>query len=921
MQYRFYCTIIFIFSCLSDYAQQNRITGKFVNASIDAVIRQVESMTTYHFYYDSTDLNGIGVNIEADKLTLSGFLDKAFRNTDLHYALDSTTGNVFITKGTVIHTALPAIVFNAGSQISNKEILPAIMPKQGPMPKNILKVSAENKLFEVGEKTAGNMTGKSTIAGYVRDNRSGEPISGATIFIDSSTLTLTTDQFGYFSLTLSKGRHALKISGFGMKDARRQIMVYSDGKFDIDLYESVESLKTVIVSAQKGSNTGNVQMGVNRLNIQTIKLVPVVFGENDILKVVLTLPGVTSVGEASNGFNVRGGAVDQNLILFNDATIYNPSHLFGFFSAFDPDIVKGIELYKSAITEKYGGRLSSVLDVTIKDGNNKKWTGTAGIGPLTSKFTIEGPVDKKTSVIAGARTTYSNWLLGLIQNSAYTNSRANFYDANIHITHTYNAKNSLYVMGYISRDHFRMDNDSNYKYSNKNVNVKWKHIFNNKSYAVVTAGIDNYRYSVSSEQVPVNGFKLGFMIDQTYLRSDFSYSPNNKHVISYGLNSIYYKLHPGSYDPSGSASLVVPNHVQPEQALESALYLGDQYSINSNLTVSAGVRYSIYNYLGPHEQFNYVPGLPREVITIKDTTFYSKGKVIKTYMAPEIRLSIRYALSASASVKASFNTTQQYIHMLSNTTNISPTDIWKLSDPYIKPQQGQQISLGIYKNFRANTIETSLEVYYKKMYDVLDYKSGATLLLNPHIETDVISARGKAYGIEFLFKKTAGKINGWLSYTYSRTLLKGDDPLAGEQINGGKYYPASFDKPHNVNFISNYRFSHRYSASLNIVYSTGRPITLPIAAFDVGGSPSLYYSNRNQYRIPDYFRSDISVNLDGNHKVNQRFHNSWSVGIYNLTGRQNAYSVYFIQENGKVKGYQLSIFGTLIPFVTYNIKF
>jgi hypothetical protein len=523
--------------------------------------------------------------------------------------------------------------------------------------------------------------------------------------------------------------------------------------------------------------------------------------------------------------------------------------------------------------------------------------------------------------MAGFRTTYSDWLLNQIPSSSYSNSTANFYDASLHLTHIMNAKNTLFLMGYISNDKFNLDGDTTYTYSNRNANLKWKHNFSNSSFAVFTAGIDHYQYSVSSSLVPVNAYKLSFDINQFYLRADFSYSPNNKHTISYGLNSVYYQLHPGTLSPDGPKSLVQSDAVRREQALETAIYLGDQYSISQNLSVNAGVRYSVYNFLGPNQVYQYVPGLPREPFTIQDTVSYSKGKIIKTYALPEIRLSARYTLTNSASLKFSINTMDQYIHVISNTTNISPTDIWKLSDPNIKPQQGQQISLGFYKNFRQNSIETSVEVYYKKMQNYLDYKSGASLTLNHHIETDVFETVGKAYGIEFLLKKTTGKLNGWISYTYSRTFLRQDDPLAGELVNNGNYYPASFDKPNMVNFIGNYRFSHRYSLSVNMVYSTGRPITLPLAIVHVGGAATLYYSDRNQYRIPDYFRTDISINMDGNHKVSRKTHNSWSAGLYNVTGRQNAYSVYFVQENGKVKGYQLSIFGAPIPFVTYTIKF
>ncbi len=912
----------FLFMASGAKGQDKKLISKnFEDYSFTRFVNEIEGEYNYHFYYDSSELDSIRITLRVNRVTLQELLSQVFQKTNFHYAIDSA-GRVFITNGVAVQTTLPSNFFDPGRVDNRNSDTSGLFADKEPVEKVKLKVSQDNKLYEVGIKTGRSNQGKATVAGYVRDSKTGEAIIGASVYVEAPSIIANTDQFGYYALTLPKGPHLIKISSAGMKEARRQIILNGDGKLDIELQEYIASLKSVVVTAEKASNTRRVQMGVDRLNIKTIKQVPVIFGETDILKVVLTLPGVTSVGEASNGFNVRGGSTDQNLILFNDATIYNPSHLFGFFSAFNPDVVKGIELYKSAIPEKYGGRLSSVLDVAMKDGNSKNWSGVGGIGPLTSKFTIEGPITKeKTSVIAGVRTTYSNWLLRTIPNNAYNNSKASFNDANLRISHIINPKNTLYLTGYISNDKFNLNNDTTYKYSNKNANIKWKHIFNNQSYSVITAGVDHYQYSVSSTQNPVNGFNLGFNINQTYFRADLSYSPGNKHIISYGLNTIYYKLNPGSFEPVGSQSLVVKNVVPGEQALESAIYLGDQYAVTSKLTINAGVRYSMYNYLGPHDVYNYIPGLPRDVSTILDTVSYPHGKIIKTYQAPEIRLSARYSLTDDASIKLSFNTMQQYIHLLSNTVSISPTDIWKLSDPNIKPQQGNQLSLGFYKNFKSNTIETSVEVYYKQMKDYLDYKSGANLVLNSHIETDVFTTKGKAYGIEFLIKKTAGKMNGWLSYTFSRTFLKEADPLAGEIINKGNYYPASFDKPHNLNFIGNYRFSHRYSVSVNVVYSTGRPITLPIAVFNTGGSPTLYYSDRNQYRIPDYFRTDVSVNLDGNHKVKKASHNSWSFGVYNLTGRQNAYSVYFVQQNGQIKGYQLSIFGTAIPFVTYNIKF
>jgi hypothetical protein len=906
------------------FAQQEQlISGDFNGMSFGQFVHEVESKTSYHFYFDTAQTNNLTVNITVDQKPLRIVLQQFFDKTDLHFAIDED-GHVFITKKIQIQTTLPTGFFERSltPDTAASESNMVMAESAEDIEKDKLNASLENKLYEIGIRTNNIKSGKSTVAGYVKDMRSGEPLAGAAVYVESARIGVVTDQFGYFSLTLPRGRHTIKISSVGMKDTKRQVMVYSDGKLNIEMQDYVQSLKAVIVGAEKTSNIKGLQMGVERLNIKMIKQVPVVFGEADVLRTVLTLPGVSSVGEGSTGFNVRGGSADQNLILFSDATIYNPSHLFGFFSAFNPDVVKDVELYKSSIPEKYGGRLSSVLDVTTRDGNKKKFSGVGGVGPLTSRLTLEGPIgNDKTSFIIGGRTTYSDWILKNIPNSEYHNSRASFYDVNLNITHEFNSKNTIYLTGYLSHDQFRLNSDTTYKYDNKNANIKWKHIFNNKFYSVFLVGHDQYQYSVSSTLNPVNAYKLAFDINQTNFKADFNYAPSSDHSIDFGVSSIYYKLQPGSFTPVGAQSLVLPDMVQKEQALESAVYLGDKYEISPSFSVQGGIRFSLYNYLGPHDVYSYTPGLPKTENTLEDTTSYKKNAFIKTYGGPEYRFSARYVLTENASLKASYNTLRQYIHLLTNTTSISPTDIWKLSDPNIRPQTGDQYSLGYYQNLKSNTIETSVEVYYKNINHYLDYKSGAVLVMNHHIETDVFNTKGRSYGVEFLIKKSTGKLNGWVSYTYSRTQLKQDDPLAGQTINNGNYYPADFDKPHNVNFIGNYRFSHRFSISLDAVYSTGRPITLPVAVYYLAGSERVFYSERNQYRVPDYFRTDLSMNIEGNHKVKKFKHSSWTLGVYNLTGRKNPYSIYFVEQGGTVQGYKLSIFGTAIPFITYNFRF
>lgn len=895
------------------------ISGKFENLSPEQFFRQIEAQTPYFFFYDSKQLDSFSIHLSVDKMPLPEVLQLAFRNTDIQFALDEQN-RVFITKKIPLLTSLPADFFKTGSsqQKTDNTLALAAVNSGRAVQKTAL---ADNRIYEVGVKTNTIRPGNVVVTGYIRNEKSGEPIINASVFVDSLNKAVSTDQAGYYTLILPAGKHNVNVQSVGMKDARYTVVVYSDGKLNLELKEHVAVLKEVLVSAQKVANVNRVQLGIERLSIEAIKKVPTVFGEVDILRAVLTLPGVKTVGEASTGLNVRGGSADQNLVLMNGATIYNPSHFFGMFSAFNPEIVKDVELYKSSIPAKFGGRLSSVLDIGLREGNKKSITGSAGIGVITSRFNIEGPIAKdRTSFVLGGRSTYANWLLKLLP-EPYKNSKASFYDLNLGISHRVNAKNDLYFTGYISNDRFNLASDTTYGYSNRSFNLRWKHHFNNKLLANFSVGSDQYEYNVASQKNKVNAYKLDFDISQLTLRSDFSYVLNSNHTFEFGLNAIRYRLHPGSFQPTGKESLVTPDVVPAEQAMESALYFSDRYTLSSKFSINAGIRYSMFNYLGGKEISYYAPGLPKDESTVIERKTYGSGKIINTYQGPEFRLAARYAFSQSFSVKAGYNTQRQYIHMLSNTTAVAPTDIWKLSDPNIRPQQGSQVSLGFYKNLKANTIETSIEFYYKKIRDYLDYKPGATLILNHHIETDVINTRGKAYGAELMVKKTSGKLNGWVSYTFSRILLQMDDPTVSTPVNGGKWYPANYDKPHDATAVGNFKVNHRFSLSVNLTYSTGRPITLPIGRFFYAGSQRVLYADRNAYRIPDYFRADFAMNIDGNYKVNQKTHNSWTIGVYNISGRRNPFSVYYVAEGGLVKGYKLSIFGNAIPFVNFNIRF
>ncbi|GAC1426166.1 MAG: carboxypeptidase-like regulatory domain-containing protein [Flavisolibacter sp.] len=910
--------IFFLFRAVAQENENILISYEFQNSTLSQLAAVIESKTPFHFYYDSSEVDSIRINLSVHEMTTPRILDQALKNTDVFYSIDRNK-NIFITKKIRLLTQLQEGFYK-------KEIIGDGSGETRSLLNRIektktIKSGSDNKIYEIGPHSNLDAKAYYILTGYIRNAKNGEAVINATLFSENQQKGLNTDQYGRYSLTIAAGKQVLEVQAIGMKDGKFQVIVNGDGRLDIELAEQVNTLKTVVVSTRKKANINGLQLGIEHLNIIRIKKIPAAFGESDVLRAVTTLPGVKSVGEASTGFNVRGGSADQNLVLFNEGTIYNPSHFFGLFSAFNPDIIKDIQLYKSSIPARYGGRLSSVLDIITREGNNKKVTGSAGIGLITSRFNIEGPIVKnKTSFLFGGRSSYSNWLMQFLPEDI-KESRASFYDANLTISHHLNLKNDLYITSYISNDKFNLSKDTTYQYSNKDVSLKWKHSFSNKLVTVFTAGFDQYLYNIKSQRNKVNAYKLSFDINQANFKADFNYYINSQHSLNFGSSTIHYLLHSGSFTPIGDQSRVAPDIIPAEQALESAVYISDKFSVNNKLSVEGGLRYSIFNYLGPKSVNIYASGLPIEDVNLLQTHNYPKGAFIKTYSAPEYRMSLRYAFTTNFSIKAGYNSLNQYIHMLTNTTAISPTDIWKLSDPNIKPQQGDQISLGFYKNLRSNSIETSVEVYYKKINNYLDYKPGATLLLNHSIEQEIIETKGRGYGLEFMVKKEEGKLNGWISYTYSRILLKSTDPLLGTLVNNGNEYPANYDIPHSLNLVGNFTVNHRFSVSVNSNYSTGRPITLPVGVYYYAGSQRVLYLGRNQNRIPDYFRTDLSLNIDGNHKVKQLTHNSWTIGVYNLTGRKNPYSIYFISQDGIINGYKLSIFGSILPFVNYNIRF
>ena len=887
--------------------------------TIETMIRFLETNTSYRIYSDID--NSFQIVIKNNEATPLELLREALAGSP--YNATIFNNNLFILKGDFLKTDVsPSILYNFLQQDTIDAINRNRIPAEQLATTSF--ANSENLVYSVGNPYLKEIPKEVNLKGKVIDSKTREPMPGVTIILRSPFTVVTTDASGNYSLILPSGRVQLDISGFNIKATRRQLILYGSGVMNIEIIEETFKLDEVTVIAQRTDNVKSIRLGVEKIQMSKIKNIPTAFGEVDVLRVIQSLPGVKTVGEASTGFNVRGGATDQNLMLLNNGTIYNPNHLFGFFTAFSSDMIKDAELFKSSIPAQYGGRISSVLDITGKEASKEKFTGSAGLGLVTSRLNLEIPIIKnRTSVLLSGRTTYSDWILKrLPEKSGYSEGTAGFYDLGTVISHQINEKNFLNVYGYYSHDRFDFNINQKYSYNNLIASAKWRRFFNDKFIGNFAVGYDHYDYKNIDSVNEAAAFSLSFNIDQFFAKADFS-NDLGKHKVNYGFKSILYGIHPGNYKPYGENSIVKLDKLQKENALESALYVEDQLEVTDKLSLTAGIRLSIFNAFGSRTYYKYNPDMLPYESTILDTLHAKAGSIFKTYLGPEFRLAARYVLADNLSVKAGFNTMRQYIHKLSNTIIMSPTDTWKLSDANIRPQKGWQVATGLFFNSPKRIWLASMEVYYKRMNDYLDYRSGAKLLMNHHIETDVINTDGHAYGVELSLKKEVGKLNGWINYTYSRTFLRQSNKLISNPVNNGDWYPTDYDKPHDFKFTGNYKFTQRYSFSMNVDYSTGRPTTVPAGKYynPSLGSIQVFYTDRNTFRIPDYFRMDLSFNIEPVHKLTLLSYSSISLGVYNVTGKQNIYSIYYLSENGIIKGYKLSIFGTQIPFLTYNIRF
>ena len=770
---------------------------------------------------------------------------------------------------------------------------------------------------------------KFTLSGTITDFKNNETLIGVNIYIPSLKIGTTTNEYGFYSLTAPVGEHQIEITYVGFQTVEKTVNLNKNTKMNFGLNEGGEELQEVVIKDNKGKiNIKSPEMSANKLSIATIKKMPVVLGEVDVLKSILLLPGVTNAGEGASGFNVRGGGADQNLILLDEATIFNSSHVFGFFSVFNPDAIKDLKLYKGGIPARYGGRASSVLDIYQKDGSSKDFHMNGGIGLISSRILAEGPIIKdRGSFLIGGRASYAHLFLKLSEdqkdNSAY------FYDLNTKLSYKLNDNNNLYLSGYFGRDVFSLNKSFTNIYGNSTLNLRWNHLFSEKLFSNLSLIYSDYYYGLDLDFV---GFKWDSGIRNYNIKYDFKHYFSDKFKLNYGLNGIYYEFNPGTIKPSDSESGINPDQLDKKYAFEPSFYIDAENQLSKKITIAYGLRYSLFYRLGESTVNLYENNNPvvfnsdlqiYEKGTPIDTKYYGKNKVIKSFNNFEPRFSASYQLNDDQAIKASYNRMAQYLQLISNTSSPTPLDVWMPSDTYIKPQIADQVALGYFRNIKNGAYSIEVETYYKEIQNRLDYIDGADLIANNAIEQVILNGQMRAYGLEVMFKKNEGKFNGWISYTLSKSEQQTSGRTPEEiGINNGQWYSSAYDKTHNLAITSAYNLNEKWSFGANFALQSGQPVTYPNGQYEYLGITVPNYGLRNENRLPAYHHLDISATLTPRKNKDRNWKGEWVFSIYNLYNRQNAASINFRQniDTGQNEAVKTSIFG-IVPAVSYNFKF
>ena len=753
---------------------------------------------------------------------------------------------------------------------------------------------------------------KYTISGHITDE-SGEELIGATIYVKSLKTGSTTNAYGFYSLTIPENDYQIIYSYVGYEAQVKNVNLNQNLKINVILEEKSKTLDEVVIKAnRKDANVAKAEMSTMKIQAKEIKKIPAFMGEVDVLKAIQLMPGVQSASEGSSGFNVRGGSADQNLILLDEATVYNASHLMGFFSVFNNDAIKDVKLYKGDIPAAYGGRLSSLLDIRMKDGNNKKFKANGGIGTVSSRLTIESPIVKeKGSFIISGRRSYADLMLMFSADKEVRKNQLYFYDLNLKGNYKINEKDRIYLSWYMGRDVFDYDDLFGFSWGNKTFTLRWNHLFSDKLFSNFSVIISDYDYELGQSSAE-QGFKWTSNLNDIKFKADYTYYPNTRNTIRFGVSGTMHHFNPGLAKGVGSETIYNELKMPESNALEWAGYLSDQWKPNEKIIVNIGLRGTIFQNMGESTVYNFDDNYQKT-----DSTVYNSGEIYNTFWGLEPRVNFRYSLNNFSSIKGSYARTKQFIQLASNSTAGSPLDIWVPSSPNINPQKADQYALGYFRNFFEDALETSVEAYYKDMDNQIDFRDHAQLLLNPEIEGEFRTGYAWSYGLEFLIRKQTGKFTGWVSYTLSKAERK------IPEINQGKVYPASYDKPHSIAIVASYEFSKKLNAAVNWVYSSGNPVTFPVGRYEYGNMIVPIYSNRNEYRLPDYHRMDVSVTYKFGVDKTRGLRSELNLSVYNIYNRKNTWMLLFSQdeENPNVTIAEKVYLFPILPSITYNFYF
>ncbi len=889
---------------------EHLMRGSYENTKLSAFIEAVQAQCGVKVYYP-TDLPDTLISIRAEGLTALGALQLALQGS--RWQVSAWHSSLVVLHGERLIDSLPR--WRKPDRIGDHQSLP-----EKETPRMTEDATDFTRHITVGKRGGRLVSGLARIRGRILNAESGEPVFSATVYLPAVQSGSVTDPNGYFTLILEPGLYQAEFGYMGFEKQTISLDVLSGGDFSISLKRKIVTMKEVVVSGDRQMSIKAKDPGLDKISMRNIRELPMMMGERDIMAVSETLPGIVSAGEGASGLNVRGGDPDQNAFYLNRIPLYNTSHLFGFFPAFNADIIRDFSIYKGHVPASYGGRLSSVFNILTRQGNRKTFTAHGGLSPITANLVAEGPVIRDTlSVLLSGRTTYSDWILKRLNDPDLSASSAGFYDvaASVH----YDLSNTqISLVMYHSSDDFRLSGLSEYWYTNSGASLSFRRNFSQSHSGDFTLVAARYAFGTIGKDPTSLAYRHEYNLTHYELRLDMRYTPRRGHLMEYGAGITRYGLNRGDVLPNGEGSLRKPVSLGSETGLESAVYLTDTWEATHWLSLSMGLRYTLFTPMGGRDIYLYSPGAPKDPRYITDTLRFAEHTPVAWYHEPDIRATINLETDANGSVKLAFNQMWQNLFMLNNTLSVAPNTQWKMADYHLKPSRSHQYSAGVFRQFPLASLEMSAEFFYKRSGDYTLFRDGADFLSTPEVETTVIQGQQRAYGLELFVKRSQRRLEGWMSYTWSRSMAQADGFQDWEKVNKGQAFPSNFDIPHAVNLVLSYHVSRRITFSAIMTYLSGKPVTYPVSVYYINEVPMLDYSARNAYRIPHYFRTDLSLTLEGNLKKRKLLHSSFNLSVYNLTGRDNPFSVFFRSENGKIKSYSYSVIAVPVFTATWIFK-